>query len=57
MSDVLIVLILVLVVVIILRGPSTLPRLGEALGQSVRSIRRAVRDDDDPPRRTDEPPV
>lgn len=53
MPDIAIVLIVVLVLVLIWRGPSTLPRLGEALGQAVRGARRAAEDE---PGRTEPPP-
>ena len=39
MSDVLIVLLIVLVVVLFIRGPKMLPRLGEALGRTVKDTR------------------
>jgi hypothetical protein len=42
MSDVLIILLIVLVAVIVLRGPKMLPKLGEALGRTVRDTRREV---------------
>jgi Sec-independent protein translocase protein TatA len=42
----LIVLIIVLVVVIFWRGPSTLPKLGEALGKAVRGVRDNMPDKD-----------
>ena len=54
MGDVLLILLVLLVVVLLWRGPKTLPRLGEAFGQSVRAARRAARDGtdaDDPSRR------
>ena len=38
-SDVLIVLIIVLAVVIFIRGPKMLPKLGEALGRTVKDTR------------------
>ena len=50
MSDILIVLIIVLVVVIFIRGPKMLPRLGEALGRTVKDTRAEFdkkSDDDD----------
>ena len=37
--DILIVLVIVLVAVIVIRGPKTLPRLGEALGRTVKDTR------------------
>jgi Sec-independent protein translocase protein TatA len=51
-SDILIVLIIVLVVVIVIRGPKMLPRLGEALGRTVKDTRAEFQkppgDDDTP---------
>lgn len=38
-SDVLIVLLIVLVVVLFIRGPKMLPKLGEALGRTVKDTR------------------
>ena len=49
-SDVLIVLLIVLVVVLFIRGPKMLPRLGEALGRTVKDTRAEFdkkSDDDD----------
>jgi len=49
-SDVLIVLIIVLAVVIFIRGPKMLPKLGEALGRTVKDTRTSLDDksgDDD----------
>ena len=43
--DVAIVLIVILVLVLLFRGPQALPKLGESLGQAVRSVRRAARGD------------
>ena len=39
MPDILIVLLIVLVVVIFVRGPKMLPKLGEALGRTVKDTR------------------
>ncbi len=39
MPDLLIVLLVVLAVVLLVRGPKTLPRLGEAFGRFVREAR------------------
>lgn len=54
--DVAIVLVIILVLVLLWRGPQTLPRLGEALGQAVRGARRAAEepepDGDDEKKRT-----
>jgi Sec-independent protein translocase protein TatA len=46
----LVILVIVLVVVIFWRGPSTLPKLGEALGKAVKGVRDNMPDskDDDP---------
>ena len=41
--DVAIVLIVILVLVLLFRGPQALPKLGESLGEAVRSVRRAAR--------------
>jgi TatA/E family protein of Tat protein translocase len=43
----LLLLILALIVVLVWRGPSTLPRLGEAAGKAVKSLRRGMQDRDD----------
>jgi Sec-independent protein translocase protein TatA len=37
--DLLLILIVVLVIVVVLRGPKTLPKLGEALGRTVKDTR------------------
>lgn len=42
MTDVLVVLIIVLVVVLVLRGPKMLPKIGEALGRTVKDTRAEV---------------
>jgi TatA/E family protein of Tat protein translocase len=39
----LLLLIIALIVVLIWRGPSTLPRLGEAAGKAVGSVRQGLR--------------
>lgn len=39
MGPELVILIIVLVVVVFWRGPSTLPKLGEALGKAVKGVR------------------
>jgi len=48
--DVLLILVVVLIVVLIWRGPTMLPRLGEALGRTVKGVREnvpgAMNDDD-----------
>jgi Sec-independent protein translocase protein TatA len=38
----LLILIIVLVVVVFWRGPATLPKLGEALGKAIRSVRESL---------------
>jgi Sec-independent protein translocase protein TatA len=49
--DILIVLIIVLVAVLFIRGPKMLPKLGEALGRTVKDTRAEFeqKSDDDPP--------
>lgn len=42
MTDVAVVLIIVLVVVLFWRGPKMLPRIGEALGRTVKDTRSEV---------------
>jgi TatA/E family protein of Tat protein translocase len=39
MPDILIVLIVILIVAVLLRGPKTLPKLGEALGRGVKEAK------------------
>ena len=39
MSDILVLLIIALVVVLFIRGPKMLPKLGEALGRTVKDTR------------------
>ena len=52
MPDILIVLLIVLVAVIFIRGPKMLPKLGEALGKTVKDTRaefeKKSADDDKP---------
>jgi sec-independent protein translocase protein TatA len=48
-SDVLIVLIIVLGVVLIWQGPKNLPKLGSALGRSIKDFRSEVSSDDKSP--------
>jgi hypothetical protein len=43
----LVILIIVLVVVVFWRGPSTLPKLGEALGKAVKGVRDNMPDSKD----------
>ena len=42
MGPELLILIIVLVVVVFWRGPATLPKLGEALGKAIRSVRESL---------------
>jgi Sec-independent protein translocase protein TatA len=44
MTDVLLVLLVVLGAVIVIRGPKTLPKLGEALGRGVKAARDEMKD-------------
>jgi Sec-independent protein translocase protein TatA len=39
MPDILLVLIIILIAVLVLRGPKTLPKLGEAFGRGVKEAR------------------
>jgi Sec-independent protein translocase protein TatA len=43
-SELLLILIVVLIAVLIWRGPSTLPKLGEAAGKAVSSVRHGFAD-------------
>ncbi len=54
MPDILILLIIVLIAVIVIRGPKTLPKIGEALGRTVKDTRaelasKSADDDSVPP--------
>jgi sec-independent protein translocase protein TatA len=40
--DLMIVLIIILILVIMWRGPKTLPQLGEALGRTIREVRKGA---------------
>jgi TatA/E family protein of Tat protein translocase len=51
--DVAILLLAILIIVLLLRGPKTLPRLGESLGQAIRSVRRAANEPTDVPPEAD----
>ncbi len=42
MTDLGLLLVVILIVAVIWRGPKTLPRIGEALGRTVRGIRKDV---------------
>jgi sec-independent protein translocase protein TatA len=44
-SDVLIVLVIILVIVLIWQGPKNLPKLGGALGKSIKDFKTEVSDD------------
>lgn len=47
--DLLLILVVILIVVIVWRGPKTLPKLGEALGRTVKDTREEfARKSDDP---------
>jgi len=39
MPDIIIVLVIILIAVVVLRGPKTLPKLGEALGRGVKEAK------------------
>lgn len=50
--DILLILVVILIVVVVMRGPKTLPKLGEALGRTVKDTRDEFArksDDQDPP--------
>jgi Sec-independent protein translocase protein TatA len=54
--DIILVLLVVLGIVVIWRGPKTLPKWGEALGQAVRGARtEATKAQDEIQKRLDEP--
>ena len=54
--DIIVVLIIILGIVVILRGPKTLPKWGEALGQAVRGARtEATKAQSEIQKRLDEP--
>ncbi|MFO1541384.1 MAG: twin-arginine translocase TatA/TatE family subunit [Chloroflexota bacterium] len=42
MNDVMIILILVLLALVVLRGPKMLPKIGEAVGRTVKETKREV---------------
>jgi sec-independent protein translocase protein TatA len=48
-GEILVILLVVLVLVLMWRGPQTLPKLGSALGKSIRELRREAQADDRPP--------
>ena len=49
MGDMLLVLLVILALVLIWRGPKTLPKLGQALGRSVKDVRREIQDEPETP--------
>ena len=54
--DIIVVLLIILGIVVILRGPKTLPKWGEALGQAVRGARtEATKAQSEIQKRLDEP--
>jgi sec-independent protein translocase protein TatA len=46
MGDMLLVLLVILALVLLWRGPKMLPKLGQALGRSVKDVRRELQTDD-----------
>ena len=46
MGDMLLVLLVILAVVVLWRGPKMLPKLGQALGRSVKDVRHELQSDD-----------
>lgn len=46
MGDMLLVLLVILALVLLWRGPKMLPRLGQALGRSVKDVRHELQTDD-----------
>ena len=46
MPDLLVLLIVILAIVVIVRGPKTIPKLGQALGRGVREARREIEQGD-----------
>lgn len=48
MPDFVLLLVVILVLVLLWRGPKTLPKLGEAFGRGVKSVRDEVRTDEEP---------
>lgn len=47
MPDLVLLLVVILVLVLLWRGPKTLPKLGEAFGRGVKSVRDEVHTDDE----------
>jgi Sec-independent protein translocase protein TatA len=48
-GDLLVVLLVILAIVLVWRGPKNLPKLGAALGRTVRDARREIEAKDDEP--------
>ena len=46
MGDWLVLLLVILAVVFVWRGPKTLPKIGQALGRSVKEVRKELESDD-----------
>ena len=46
MPDLLVLLIVILAIVVLVRGPKTIPKLGQALGRGVREARREMEQGD-----------
>ncbi|MFN8521105.1 MAG: twin-arginine translocase TatA/TatE family subunit [Chloroflexota bacterium] len=56
--DLLLILVVILVIVLVIRGPKTLPKLGEALGRTVKDTRdEFARKSDDPTPPGSQPPA
>lgn len=56
MGETLVVLLVILAVVFVWRGPKTLPKIGQALGRSVKEVRKELGSDDPETPTTPEPP-
>ncbi len=56
MGETLVVLLVILAVVFVWRGPKTLPKIGQALGRSVKEVRKELASDDPDAPETPEPP-
>lgn len=48
MPDLVLLLVVILVLVLLWRGPKTLPKLGEAFGRGVKSVRDEIQTEDEP---------
>ncbi len=55
MGETLAVLLVVLLVVFVWRGPKTLPKIGAALGRSVKDVRHELQSEPDKPETPDQP--